>query len=200
MGLTIHYRGRLDPRASLPDLMEEVKNIAEVNAWAYILFQDEFPEHGYSDKDIKNELFGLIVNIPECEPLFLCFTSDRRLANPVWLDLAGSGNLKDEELLYLVFTKAQFAGIEAHKKIVHLLKYLSRKYFEEFTVWDDGQYWETGDDQILASQFNKYDHILGAFSERLASITLDGNETANDLVDRIVQLLKNNPGFKGLDE
>jgi len=200
MGLTIHYRGHFNWQSSLPELIAEVKSIAEVNQWHYTIFNEKFPNLPEENELIKNELYGLIVSLPECEPVFLCFASDRRLANPVWLDLASQGQLEDEELLYLVFTKTQYAGVEAHKKIIHLLKYLSHKYFDEFKVSDEGQYWETGDEILLNEQFNKYNQYLSSFTTQIGSMSTQADESPDELVNRIVQLLKNNPNFKGLGE
>jgi hypothetical protein len=200
MGLTLHYRGQFKAQASLPDMIAEVKNIADVNSWNYTIFSEEFPENNGDSDLVSDELYGLIVNLPQCEPVFLCFSSDRRLANPVWLDQASRGELEDKEMLYLLFTKTQYADADSHKKIVHLLKYLSSKYFDEFIVVDDGQYWETGDPLILDEQFKRHNLALSALSDRLTNLSTSGDESPDELVNRIVQLLKNNPDFRGLDE
>lgn len=200
MGLTLHYRGQFKPQASLSEMIAEVKNIAEVNSWSYTIFTEEFPEADKDSDVIRDELYGLIVNLPQCEPVFLCFASDRHLANPVWLEQASQGKLEDKEMLYLLFTKTQYANAEAHKKIVHLLKYLSAKYFDEFIVVDDGQYWETGDPLVLDRQFKRHHQALSSLSDQISTLSTDGDESPDELVNRIVQLLKNNPDFKGLDE
>ena len=200
MGLTLHYRGRFKQQASLHDMIVEVQNIAEVNTWSYSIFNEEFPAPGLPVYPIQDELYGMILNIPHCEPVFLCFASDFNLANPVWLEAASQGKLEDPEMLYLVFTKTQYAGAEIHKKVVHLFKYLSHKYFDDFIVADDGQYWETGDPLILDQQFNQFNHYLSALQSRIGSMPTSGDESPDELVNRIVQLLKNNPDFKGLGE
>jgi len=200
MGLTLHYRGRFKPQASLPEMIVEVKNIAEVNSWKYIIFNEEFPEPEIQNNPVQETLYGMIINIPQCEPVFLSFASNLHLVNPVWLESASQGELEDQEMLYLVFTKTQYAGAEVHKKIVHLLKYLSHKYFEDFIVADDGQYWETGDPLILDQQFKQYNQYLSALQTSIGSLPASVDESPDELVNRIVQLLKNNPDFKGLDE
>ncbi|MDZ4708005.1 MAG: hypothetical protein SH818_06340 [Saprospiraceae bacterium] len=200
MGLTLHYRGRFKAQAALPEMIAEVKNIAEVNSWRYTIFNEEFPEPELQSNPIQETLYGMIMNIPQCEPVFLCFASDLHLVNPVWLEPASQGQLEDQEMLYLVFTKTQYAGAEIHKKIVHLLKYISQKYFDDFIVADDGQYWETGDPLILDQQFKQYNQYLSAVQTSIGSMPASVNESPDELVNRIVQLLKNNPDFKGLDE
>lgn len=197
MGLMIHYQGHFNPKASLVEMIDEVNNIAEINEWSTTVFNKNFPDQSGSAQ--KKLLYGLILSLPESESVFLCFTADRRLANPVWLD-ADTSNLEAEDLLHSLFTKTQYAGIEMHKKIVHLLKYLSAKYFDEFSVIDEGGYWETGDGKVLEENFNKYHSILNAFTSQLKDLPVQYDESPDELVNRIVQLLKNNPNFKGLEE
>jgi len=43
MGLSIHYSGSFNPKASLQAMIEEVKDIAETYKWKYFVFEDEFP-------------------------------------------------------------------------------------------------------------------------------------------------------------
>jgi len=44
MSITIHYNGRFNPEASLKNMIEEVKDIAETFNWEYHLFEQSFPE------------------------------------------------------------------------------------------------------------------------------------------------------------
>lgn len=45
MGLTIHYRGRFNPAASLQAMIEDVRDILEIYKWKYYIFESEFPDN-----------------------------------------------------------------------------------------------------------------------------------------------------------
>lgn len=44
MSLTIHYKGRFKEGASLPGMIMEVKDIADIYRWDYHIFETVFPE------------------------------------------------------------------------------------------------------------------------------------------------------------
>jgi len=125
MGLTINYTGNFNPSASLSKMIEEVKDIAEIYKWKYHIFETKFPKDNFDDKNFNEEIYGISFSPPNCEPVLLCFLSNGRMANPFmfqhWLK---SKAKNDEHLIYWNFTKTQYAGIEIHKQIIHLLKYL----------------------------------------------------------------------------
>ena len=54
MGLCIYYSGKIKDAASLPRLVEEVKDIAAINKWKYRVLESSFPN------------FGLKHNLQEC--------------------------------------------------------------------------------------------------------------------------------------
>ena len=43
MGLSIHYSGRIADKNTLPQLIEEVEEIATVHGWKYSIYEREFP-------------------------------------------------------------------------------------------------------------------------------------------------------------
>lgn len=54
------------------------------------------------------------------------------------------------DCLYTLSVKTQFAGTAIHKTIIELFRYLYKKnYVLEFNLIDDGEYWETGDENLL---------------------------------------------------
>lgn len=132
MGLTIHYNGKFNPAASLPEMIEEVKDIAEVNKWKYHIYETEFPKDSIGKESYNDKIYGIIVIPPNCEPVYLSFLSNGRMASEYGLQLWGSSkDKKEREYLYGLFTKTQYAGREIHKWIIHLFRYLKGKYFSE---------------------------------------------------------------------
>jgi hypothetical protein len=103
------------------------------------------------------------------------------------------GNSDDEhekKYLYMLSVKTQFAGSSIHKLLVHLLKYLSKKYFNEIKVFDEGKYWETGDEDLLEKIFEEYNYYLNAFGDALESNPLKEGEDFEKYFLRIMKKIK----------
>lgn len=81
MGLSIHFSGRLKSQGSLPELIEEVKDIAEIYKWHYSSFVEEFPAGSFK-KSFNHRLYGICFTPPDCETVNLTFLSDGRLTSP----------------------------------------------------------------------------------------------------------------------
>ncbi|MFA5806696.1 MAG: hypothetical protein WC879_18850, partial [Melioribacteraceae bacterium] len=103
------------------------------------------------------------------------------------------GNSTDEDYkkyLYMLSVKTQFAGSNVHKLIIHLLKYLCKKYFQEFEVIDEGHYWETEDEKLLEETFEKYNDLLDSVGSALENIPMDSAETFEEYFDRILKIIQ----------
>lgn len=87
------------------------------------------------------------------------------MANPFYYDYWLKSKIKkDKYLISLCFTKTQFAGSEAHKIIIHLLRHISKKYLKNFSLTDEGHYWETNDEKLLEETFKEYSYLINAVS------------------------------------
>jgi hypothetical protein len=75
---------------------------------------------------------------PDCEPVELLFE------NEFFLDR---------------FTKTQFAGIATHIQLIEFLKSIE-PLFEDFTVEDDGEYWESGLKELLLEHMENVERSL----------------------------------------
>ena len=82
MGLTIYYKGKFNPSASLSEMIEEVKDIAEIYKWKYHVFETEFPKGTFGKRNFNEEIYGISFSPPESEAVWLCFLSNGVLANP----------------------------------------------------------------------------------------------------------------------
>lgn len=187
MGLSIHYSGYIINKQMLDPLIEEVTDICKTLDWK---------THSFDDKDIKGVSFA-----PKgSEPVFLTFNEDGRTLSPINI-LAKDiydGLQIDKHLIFTTSTKTQYAGPDAHVAIIKLLKYLSVKYLRDFTLEDEGKYWETGDENILLEQFEKYNFYLRKISDILINIKSVPGETPESLAGRIEKILKEK--FRGFDE
>ncbi|MCB0636846.1 MAG: hypothetical protein KDC54_09535, partial [Lewinella sp.] len=152
MGVTLHYRGRLRAPELVRELTEEVQDICKTNGWSYRLHELEMDEgidpkviHYVSGKQATSiPLRGIHFQPhPESESVMLTFTPDGRLL-PIVSVLAGTAYPTLDDMFW-AHTKTQFASAETHAVLCKLLRYLADKYFSEWEVLDEAQYWETGD-------------------------------------------------------
>jgi len=185
MGLSIHYSGYIRHKKLIAPLIEEVTDICKTLKWHTHLFDDD---------KIKGISFA-----PEgSEPVFLTFNHEGRTLSPINIlvkDIYDDIQIPKESI-FTVSTKTQFAGIEAHIAIIKLLKHLSKKYLRDFTLSDEGNYWETGDAEILRQQFSRYEAAMDIFCEALKDLPANPNETPESLADRLERLLREKFGGK----
>ena len=195
MGLSLHYNGKFDPAASLTEMIDEVEDVAKIYNWKYHIFETEFPANSIGSIEHNQSVYGICYIPPQCEPIYLCFLSNGRMSSPdslqFWDKYLGG---PEENYLYLLSTKTQYAGYHIHMIIVRLFQYLGKKYFIELNVIDEGKYWETGDETILKETFKKYNEMLDNFSTLLENLPLSSNETAEDYINRLLLYISNKRG------
>lgn len=191
MGLTIHFSGRFNEDASLSEMIEEVKDIAQIYNWKYKVFEEHFPIGNFDNVEYDDKIYGIRFTPPECETINLCFLSNGRMSSSPNLKFFGDSTDEDyQKYLYILSVKTQFAGSFIHKLIIHLLKYLSKKYFYEFTVIDEGNYWETEDEKLLEETFKRYNELLDSVSAALENIPLNSEETFEEYFSRITKIIQ----------
>ena len=179
MGLSIHYSGYIRDKELIAPLIQEVRDIAETLDWSPQIIDD---------KEIKGIGFA-----PEgSEPVFLTFNHNGRLLSPVNIlvkDIYDDIRL-EKEMIFTASTKTQYAGPDAHIAIIKLLKHISAKYLDEFKLYDEGNYWETGDENILLNQFKNYNAAIDSFRKAIEELPPVPGETAASLADRLESILK----------
>jgi hypothetical protein len=173
MGLTFHYSATLKNRRKLNNLLEEVTDICKSLNWKYNLFDN---------KVVK----GISLAPENSESLWLTFDHTNQLLMPFTATWAKPG----DKFYYGAFTKTQFAGADTHIALIRLLKYISKKYFSEIKVSDEGGYWETGDETVLRKTFARYSFLLDKVAGALSGMKSVPGETPESLADRIEKLLK----------
>ncbi len=153
MGLSIHYRGHLRDKASLPMLIEEVADIAKIHKWTYHVLEPAFPGNPSATEDFGN-LYGICFTPPGCETVSVCFLSNGQLSSVApWYLFENKLSTAQEILDSRVSVKTQFAGEVTHKIIIHLMDHISKKYLSHFEMMDEGEYWETRDEKLLHEKF-----------------------------------------------
>ncbi len=170
MGITIHYSGTFRSDVPLGALIKEAAAFAEANNWKYLVLETCFPETPPLEPHPVMGQYGILVFPPECEAVHLIFNHDRRLGyfcdlrsvliqdlvvNEITREFNWVNHHMDQDYKpdWGAFTKTQLAGSAAHIKVVELLKQLAPKYFSEFEVTDETDFWDDGNEKNLRLRF-----------------------------------------------
>ena len=188
MGLSIHYGGNLIDAKLLTNLIEEVKNVAETYSWKYHVFHTVFPNEEFSKEIFFNNIYGISLTPPNCETLFFTFLNNGSVTCPMSLQFfANSQNQKEQAHIYKVSVKTQYGGVVLHQFIIHFIKYLNSKYFDDFKLTDESNYWETEDEEIMKSQFKKYDSLIDNFGLAIETFPLKKGESMFAYLERLIK-------------
>jgi hypothetical protein len=191
MGLSIHYRGYLRNKESLPALVEEVADIVKVYQWPYHILDTEFPMDSGRAEKLSNDLYGICFTPTECETVSICFLSNGQLTSVLSWHLFDKKLMSEREILdSWVSVKTQFAGDSIHKIIIHLLEYVSKKYLSDFELNDEGLYWETRDEKLLQEKFAFLSGIINNFRTALDEHPRNQGENFEKYFERILQQIQ----------
>lgn len=176
MGVSIHYRGRLNDVGQLARLCEELADIAAAMGWESTGLDDDWerpanarlrvtPSGAHIDGHLG--LKGIQITGAGAESLSFFFDREGNLRCPASMVLILDGTLDPQEAW--VSVKTQFASPEVHVWIIGLLKYLKKRYVSDLQVSDEGQYWETGDIRILKDKMDLINEKIEHISSELSS-------------------------------
>jgi len=198
MGLSFHYSGRIAKPESLPELIEEIEDIAKVFNWKYFVFDRQFPKNTIGKPGYNKKLYGICFTPPECETVDISFLSNGRMSSAMLLQNWGDSDVKEEkEYLYMISVKTQYAGIDIHRNIIQLFRYLNEKYLADLTLSDEGEYWETNDENVLKKNFKRYTELIDGFAFALEN---QDREKDEDLVAYLLRLAKQIHDHKNQEE
>lgn len=198
MGVSVHYRGRLNSTGQLSALRNELRDIASRIGWRYWILDEDWNvpaeailAHNEKTCEIKGHLGlkGIQLTPPgQSEPLCFFFDSEGNLRSPMNVVLIRDGTLAPEDAWISV--KTQFLSAQMHVLIVGLLKYVKGRYLSNLEVIDEGEYWETGDYRVLEEKMRLIQEKLDYVSNELSSIQIDdvAGLSADEIADRIEHL------------
>jgi hypothetical protein len=193
MGISFHYSGSIAKPELLPELIDEVEEVVKVFKWKYTVLERQFPEDCYGKPEYNDEIYGICFTPPCCETVFISFLSNGCMSNPLSLNLWGKSAIPQEQkYLYMLSVKTQFAGVTIHQILIQLFRHLNKKYFTNFTLMDEGQYWETNDEEHLKSTFKKYTDILDNVTFAFENFPAQQNEDIESYLERIFNMVKKN--------
>jgi hypothetical protein len=110
------------------------------------------------------------------------------MSSPAHLSFFGKAKARQESsYLYTLSVKTQFAGFEIHQLIIQLFRYLSKKYFADFKMSDEGQYWETNDEAILKATFKRYTQLISSFKSTIEFYPILADENIENYFERLLK-------------
>jgi hypothetical protein len=198
MGMTIHYRGRLDDTELISKLCDEVCDIANTMGWPSQTLDDDWakpPDASLGSTGTVHGHLGLkgvsILPHPESESLDLFFDRDGYLRSPMTMLLILDGTFESETAWIPI--KTQFAGPDTHVWVVGFLKYLKKRYISNLEVSDESQYWETGNREELEKGMAFINSKIELLSSELSSKRMGdlSGLSADEIALRIEQFLLN---------
>ena len=187
MGLSIHYSGRLKKVESLSALIEEVRDISEIYKWKYTIFETNFPNDTFENKESFEKIYGICFTPTNCETIFLTFLSNGTMVSHNRIPFfAYSEDETEKSYIYFVSVKTQFAGIITHLMLIRLFKYLNNKYFEDFKFSDESMYWETDDENLAREKFKLYDNLLDNVVLSIQTFPMESDENITSYFERLM--------------
>ncbi len=212
MGLSFHYRGRLNTASELPKFIDEVEDICRILNWKHAVFNTLYPDDKFISP-VNDEDYGIVFTPPSCEPVCLAFDSEGKLYTPwlkeiikkqasgevkvitVQLNLnetdpvpvvsENSENFDPEDILYSISVKTQNAGSETHIKVIELIRYLSQKYLADFKILDESHYWETRDPENLNNQMDMIHHFMDTFHDMISNEKIQSQDDFMSFIKKL---------------
>ena len=143
MGVTINFEGRLKSNEEYKAVMVKATEFAKKNKMDYCEFENAetvlLRVRDNQEWDYKGSSKGIRLQPDEnCDPLNLEFDADNYIQE---------------------FCKTQFTDIDNHIKIIDFLRTL-KSNFQELTVIDEGEYWETENRETLINHIKTCFHQI----------------------------------------
>ena len=182
MGITVHYRGKIDDIRAIEALEDCVIDLAlafggQVRLW-----------HSVSDHDPQRAVRGALVNLdPGQETLALLFSPEGVLVPLMDIEEAEKGLLGEMPWCYV---KTQFGSVEGHVALVETLSEVKRQFIPQLEVSDESDYWSHRDPHRLADLMRKTASIIQAVSVGLEKHPLkqEASEDQNIVAERVTRI------------
>ena len=185
MGLSIHYRGRLDDLGRLGALCDDLADIADAMKWPWTRLDEDWGRPASARLVASADgcsieghlpLKGIVLTVhPACESLRLLFDREGDLRDPITMIMILHGDISPEDAC--VSVKTQFSSPAVHVTLIKLLRYLKKRYISDLELLDEGDYWQTGDERALTEKMSFLSEKIDCVADVLS--TSDIGDTAD---------------------
>lgn len=189
MGVIINYSGRLKKASDLALLIDEVRDIAIGHDWEYEVFLEQFQNDIFSNELDLEKLYGIMITSEHSEPLSFSFLSDGRMCGMQNFKLLLMEEYIAANHVFTMSIDTLYFGFEIHKQLIIILDYISKKYIKDFKCLDEGQYWETRNEELLKEIFQKKEDYVKRCENSFKTIPQDDDESDEDYIYRIANLI-----------
>lgn len=137
MGITIHYRGKMDDTDRICEMEDRVMDLVfafrgKATVW-----------RSYSDHDRSRVVRGLLVEMSPGQDTLSLLVSPEGYLTPLYqIEQAEESDFDEPPDC---FVKTQFGSLLGHVAIVHLLDAIKAHYASNLEIIDEGEYYETRD-------------------------------------------------------
>jgi hypothetical protein len=171
MGVTIHYRGKLDDLARVEEFEDRVLDVVAALGGHATIWRS------FGQEDPGRIVRGLLVQMcPGQDTLSLLISPEGELLNLFEIKDAEQGPLPEPPYC---FVKTQFGSLQGHVAVVAILDALRSEFFGKLEVSDESGYYEHRDPRELARKLNFLGSAILALGESLESSSLSP-EAAED--------------------
>ncbi len=201
MGITIHYKGKLNDPAEIDAVVDFVQQRAVAQGWSWTHINDNWEDEvdaqlihtSKSDLDLTGNagLKGFSLDIdPQCESVPLLFDSFGYLRS-----IASFYDPESVQNGDTIAVKTQFATSKAHIQIVELLRELKQRFIADLEVMDEGGYWETKDSSELEKNMTGLKKNIDFLYDALQSEHCKGlrDLPPEELAEEIERMLSKSP-------
>jgi len=143
VGVTIHFEGQLLGDDKYAAVLQEVAELAVNRGWPFREINEARMALNRVVDERSVDYLGPVTGI-EVLP--------HRRSDPLRFEF-------DSNLFMQQYCKTQFAGSEAHIEVIELLRKVA-PLFDKFDVFDEGEYWESGDRSILQGNLDTVEAMI----------------------------------------
>lgn len=144
----IHYRGQLDDRAVLAELLDTARDFCAAQGWGSLEVQEDIrgtvervTDEKVCSASVADSVRGMVIYPhPLCDPLWLTFNQAGELCN--YLPLNDSGEYLERKTFSMDTRRVPF---EIHAAVCDLLRLLQSAHMPRLFVFDESGYFESGD-------------------------------------------------------
>ena len=195
MGIKIHYKGTLNSKDQVYQLIEEVKDIAQIMSWSYAVLDEDW-ETQPTAKLVSGKEKGIYIE-GECGLKGIHFRAKEE-ADPIWLYFNAKGHLTAPFQVALeaeegypmgkpwIATKTDIGGYENHSAIIKLFRHLQSKFISDLQIKDNAGYWDGNNEEELKNKFSLAENMLAQVDSTLEN--LDPQILENpQLIDKMIE-------------
>jgi hypothetical protein len=168
MGVTVHFDGRLKSAQAFSSLLLHIEEIGHAETLLTERFENPEAKLGRVREeqpwDYLGPTKGIVLYLHEdCEPLRLEF---------------------DRELYVQEWVKTQFAGVDTHIRLIHILRDIE-KFFETIAVNDEGEYWESENQTVLEGHIRTCNEAIAEIAAQSPRAQIKVREPNGRITDLI---------------